>query len=90
MFPFRLSSIFRSRWIALLFAANIVWFATDVVDGRGAAATRPSHAASTSASGGQQQTLDRASIDNLETVGQDADQLLRSVTPDGSDAPPPR
>ena len=32
MFLFRLSSIFRSRWIALFFAANILWFADDVVN----------------------------------------------------------
>ncbi len=31
MFPFKLASIFRSRWIALFFAANILWFADDVV-----------------------------------------------------------
>ena len=31
MFPFKLASIFKSRWIALFFAANILWFADDVV-----------------------------------------------------------
>ncbi|HWL47842.1 MAG TPA: hypothetical protein VNQ31_09030 [Sphingomonadaceae bacterium] len=30
MFPFRHSSLFRSRWIALLWAAGIVWWAIDV------------------------------------------------------------
>jgi hypothetical protein len=30
MFPFRTSSIFRSRWMALLWAAGIVWMAVDV------------------------------------------------------------
>lgn len=30
MFPFRHSSIFRSRWIALLWAAGICWIAIDV------------------------------------------------------------
>jgi hypothetical protein len=29
MFPFRHSSIFRSRWIALFWAAGIVWTAVD-------------------------------------------------------------
>ena len=29
MFPFRTSSIFRSRWIALLWAAGIIWTAVD-------------------------------------------------------------
>jgi hypothetical protein len=30
MFPFRTSSIFRSRWMALLWAAGILWTAYDV------------------------------------------------------------
>ncbi len=30
MFPFRFSSIFRSRWMALFWAAGIVWTAVDV------------------------------------------------------------
>jgi hypothetical protein len=30
MFPFRTSSIFRSRWIAMLWAAGILWAAYDV------------------------------------------------------------
>jgi hypothetical protein len=30
MFPFRYSSIFRSRWMALFWAAGIVWMAIDV------------------------------------------------------------
>ena len=32
MFPFRTSSIFRNRWIALLWAAGILWTAYDVAD----------------------------------------------------------
>lgn len=31
MFPFRTSSIFRSRWMALLWAAGIIWTAVDYV-----------------------------------------------------------
>lgn len=31
MFPFKHSSIFRSRWMALLWAAGIIWFALDAV-----------------------------------------------------------
>ena len=27
MFPFRLSTIFADRWMALLWAAGIIWFA---------------------------------------------------------------
>lgn len=30
MFPFRYSSLFRSRWKALLWAAGIIWTAIDV------------------------------------------------------------
>jgi len=30
MFPIKHSWIFRSRWIALLWAAGIIWFALDV------------------------------------------------------------
>jgi len=29
MFPMRMSSIFKSRWMALLWAAGIIWFAYD-------------------------------------------------------------
>ena len=30
MFPMKTSWIFKSRWMALLFAAGIIWFAYDV------------------------------------------------------------
>lgn len=30
MIPMRTSSVFRSRWMALLWAAGIIWFACDV------------------------------------------------------------
>jgi hypothetical protein len=33
MFPFRYSSIFRSRWIALFWAAGILWLAYDAAGG---------------------------------------------------------
>ena len=29
MFPMRWSTIFKSRWMALLWAAGIIWFAYD-------------------------------------------------------------
>lgn len=32
LFPFRSSSIFRNRWIALLWAAGICFTATEIVD----------------------------------------------------------
>jgi hypothetical protein len=31
MFPMRLSSVFKSRWMALIWAASIIWFAYDFV-----------------------------------------------------------
>jgi hypothetical protein len=31
MIPMRHSTIFRSRWMALLWAAGIIWFAVDTV-----------------------------------------------------------
>ena len=30
MIPMRSSSVFKSRWMALLWAAGIIWFAMDV------------------------------------------------------------
>jgi hypothetical protein len=30
MFPMRLSTIFKSRWMALLWAAGIIWAAYDI------------------------------------------------------------
>jgi hypothetical protein len=30
MIPMRTSSIFKSRWMALIWAAGIIWFASDV------------------------------------------------------------
>ena len=30
MIPMRTSSIFKSRWMALIWAAGIIWFAIDV------------------------------------------------------------
>jgi hypothetical protein len=33
MVPMRTSSIFKSRWMALLWAAGMIWFAYDVASG---------------------------------------------------------
>jgi hypothetical protein len=45
MIPMRTSSIFKSRWMALLWAAGIIWFAVDVAgpdeSANGAAAAQP-------------------------------------------------
>jgi hypothetical protein len=32
MFPMRTSSVFKSRWMALVWAAGIIWFAYDFAD----------------------------------------------------------
>jgi hypothetical protein len=32
MIPMKTSSVFKSRWMALLWAAGIVWFAYDVAE----------------------------------------------------------
>ena len=52
MFPFRLSSIFKSRWIAVFFVANVLWFADDMVD-RKSADTATDTAAGNSADAAQ-------------------------------------
>lgn len=46
MFPFRYSSIFRSRWMALLWAAGILWTAYDFAapDGDNAGANQAADA----------------------------------------------
>lgn len=38
MFPFRHSTIFRSRWMALLWAAGFCWMAVDVATAHNEAA----------------------------------------------------
>jgi len=38
MFPFRYSSIFKSRWIALIWAGGIMWWAASTVGPQPAAA----------------------------------------------------
>lgn len=39
MVPMRTSTIFKSRWMALLWAAGIIWFALDVAGSPKAAPT---------------------------------------------------
>lgn len=38
MIPMRTSTIFKSRWMALLWAAGIIWLAVDVAGGAGSKA----------------------------------------------------
>lgn len=44
MIPMRTSTIFKSRWMALIWAAGIIWFALDVA-GPGDSATNNAAAA---------------------------------------------
>jgi hypothetical protein len=48
MIPMRTSSIFRSRWMALLWAAGFIWLALDVAGG----ASSPSNSAASQADTG--------------------------------------
>jgi hypothetical protein len=34
MIPMRTSSVFKSRWMALLWAAGIIWFAVDYAESK--------------------------------------------------------
>lgn len=38
MIPMRTSTIFKNRWMALLWAAGIIWLAVDVAGGHGSSA----------------------------------------------------
>ena len=38
MIPMRTSTIFKNRWMALLWAAGIMWLAVDVAGGSGSSA----------------------------------------------------
>jgi hypothetical protein len=53
MFPFRTSSIFRSRWMALLWSAGILWFAYDVATDAAASSDGNNSAGISDASGAQ-------------------------------------
>jgi hypothetical protein len=45
MVPMRTSTIFKSRWMALVWAAGIVWAAYDVAEGQPQAAAAGNNAA---------------------------------------------
>ena len=44
MIPMKTSSIFKSRWMALIWAAGIIWFAYDTVSSEPQAADNSSNA----------------------------------------------
>jgi len=58
MFPFRYQTIFKSRWMALLWAAGILWTAYDF-----ASSTSPSHDAS---GNNQQVSSDDAALNQAD------------------------
>lgn len=49
MIPMGTSSIFRSRWMALLWAAGIIWFALDMAGSQKSAASASSNQAGSEA-----------------------------------------
>lgn len=51
MVPMRFSTIFKSRWMALLWAAGIIWFAYDVADSQPQATSASANAEQTDATG---------------------------------------
>jgi hypothetical protein len=46
MIPMRTSSVFKSRWMALLWAAGIIWFALDIAGSHKSAASASNNQAS--------------------------------------------
>jgi hypothetical protein len=47
MFPMRMSSVFKSRWMAMLWAAGIIWFAYDFAGSQPQAASNDANAEQT-------------------------------------------
>jgi hypothetical protein len=52
MIPMRTSSIFKSRWMALIWAAGILWFALDVAGSSDAGASNAADANNSAATDG--------------------------------------
>jgi hypothetical protein len=46
MIPMRTSTVFKSRWMALIWAAGIIWFALDIAGGGKSAASASNNQAS--------------------------------------------
>lgn len=69
MIPMRTSTIFKNRWMALLWAAGIIWLAVDVAGGKG------SSAASTAASNDAAMTDDAGNPVSNEDVAVAANAL---------------
>lgn len=64
MFPFRYSSIFKSRWMALFWAAGIIWWAVDTAGTAPAADQNNADQASQSDTGDQ--PLDPKQVKQME------------------------
>jgi len=60
MIPMRTSSVFRSRWMALLWAAGIIWFAVDFAGGNDAAANTSANESGLTDATGQPVTAEEA------------------------------
>ncbi|HET8750799.1 MAG TPA: hypothetical protein VFM42_08670 [Sphingomicrobium sp.] len=66
MIPMRTSSVFKSRWMALLWAAGIIWFAYDFAgaqpqpDNSSTNAEQPAGDSAATITDDQKQTIDRA------------------------------
>jgi hypothetical protein len=65
MFPFRHSSIFRSRWMALLWAGGIVWTAVDF--------------ASPDTSGNDSQSIDLSAAPMDQAQLEQAEKILKTI-----------
>jgi hypothetical protein len=67
MIPMRTSTIFKSRWMALLWAAGIIWFALDMAGSHKSAASAPANQAS-AATGLTDEDSQPASDNDVETA----------------------
>lgn len=67
MIPMRTSTIFKSRWMALLWAAGIVWFALDIAGSHRSAASASNNQAG-SESGLTDDNGQPASTDDVNTA----------------------
>ena len=62
MIPMRHSTIFRSRWMALLWAAGIIWFAVDFTSPDASATNGSANAVSTDVTGSPVNNQDMAAL----------------------------
>jgi hypothetical protein len=65
MIPMRTSTIFKSRWMALIWAAGIIWFAVDIAGSGKSAASASINQANSAAADSDPQS---ASSDDVNTA----------------------